>query len=311
MRRAARWGKSCAWVVLFSIQMSIALAQGPEPMYNSLDTAKTAKGVCCLRTVAIVGTVGTTATFIALDQAWYAQYDRTPFHFFDDSGEWFLMDKTGHAFNGFLLGEWGHATLLHCGASRRTARWVGGGIGMLLLTGVEVLDGTSAAWGFSSWDMVANATGTGLFIGQDLLWGEQRLRFKLSSHVTDYARLRPDLLGTSVPERVLKDYNGLTLWLSANLRSLSGKEGFPAWLNVAVGYGAEGFVNARPQDNRSITGMTPYRQFYLSPDIDLRRIRSRSKVVRTLLFMANSIKVPAPTLEFRSTGRIVGHWLYF
>lgn len=29
-------------------------------------------------------------------------------------------------------------------------------------------------WGFSNWDMVANVTGAGLFIGQDLGWGEQQ-----------------------------------------------------------------------------------------------------------------------------------------
>ena len=73
------------------------------------------------------------------------------------------------------------------------------------MTGVEVLDGTSSGWGFSGWDMVANTAGAGLFIGQDIGWGEQRLRLKLSSHLTDYAAMRPELLGEAPAERVLKD----------------------------------------------------------------------------------------------------------
>lgn len=299
----------CLSLVLLPVEL-VAM-EGGDTLLAGVDTLTARKGACCLRTVAIVGGVGTAGAYVVLDQAWYAQYDRTSFHWFDDSGEWYLMDKTGHTFNSYMLGEWGHAVLSHCGASPRTSRWVGGSIGLALLTGVEVLDGTSSGWGFSNWDMVANVTGAGLFIGQDLGWGEQRMRFKLSSHLTDYAAQRPDLLGTSVPERVLKDYNGLTLWLSGNVQSLTRSKGVPPWLNVAVGYGAEGFINARPEDNLDANGLMPYRQFYLAPDLDLRKIPCKSKLGRTLLFLLNSIKVPAPTLEIRSTGKVVGHWLYF
>lgn len=304
--RCMRW---CLLAVLLPVR--VAATEGGDTLRGVVDTLTARKSACCLRTVAIVGGVGAIGTYVALDQAWYAQYDRTPFHWFDDGGEWYLMDKTGHTFNSYMLGEWGHGVLSNCGASPAAARWAGGSIGLALLTGVEVLDGTSSGWGFSNWDMVANVAGAGLFIGQDLGWGEQRMRFKLSSHLTDYAAQRPDLLGTSVPERVLKDYNGLTLWLSGNLRSITRSPKLPAWLNVAVGYGAEGFINARPEENVDVHGLTPYRQFYLAPDLDLRRIPCKSKFGRTLLFLLNSIKVPAPTLEIQSTGKVVGHWLYF
>ena len=198
-----------------------------------------------------------------------------------------------------------------CIRDRATSRWVGGSVGLVFLTGIEILDGTSSGWGFSGWDMAANVSGAGLFIGQDLGWGEQRMRLKLSSHLTDYAAQREDLLGSTVPERVLKDYNGLTLWLSGNLQSLARSKSLPPWLNVAVGYGAEGFVAAQPEDNYALTGMEPYRQYFIAPDVDLTRLRCKSKLGRTLLFLLNSIKIPAPTLEIRSTGRVVGHWLYF
>lgn len=197
-----------------------------------------------------------------------------------------------------------------CGASRRTARWAGGTLGLVFLTGVELLDGTSAGWGFSWWDMAANVSGTALFIGQDAGWGEQRLVMKFSAHHTGYAAQRPDLLGTGTIERYLKDYNGQTIWLSANIdRFATGVS--PDWLNLAVGYGAEGMTSAETTDAEGLGAAEPYRQFYLSPDIDLTRIRTRSKFLRTTLFVLNSIKIPAPAIEFRSDGNVVGHWLYF
>lgn len=306
------------WRPVALISSSLLLLAVPACCVGQADTTGSSIGEktegrkrCCLRTIGGLAVVGASAAYVALDQAWYAQYDRSAFHGFNDGHEWLLLDKTGHIFSTYTLGEWGHAVLRHCGASARTARWAGGSIGLLFLTGVEVLDGTSSGWGFSGWDMAANTMGAGLFIGQDIAWGEQRMRLKFSSHLTDYAAMRPDLLGTGTAERILKDYNGLALWLSGNLGSLVRTERVPQWLNIAVGYGGEGLITAVPEDSEAILGVTPYRQFYLSPDIDLTRIRTRSRTLRTLLFVLNTIKVPAPALEFQSTGKVVGHWLYF
>lgn len=266
---------------------------------------------CCTRTIALGAGGAAAGAYAWLDQAWYAQYDRSPFHFFNDGDEWLQMDKTGHFFSAYMLGSWGNAAFRYCGASTAKSRWLGGSLGLAFLTGVEVLDGTSDGWGFSWWDMASNTAGAALFIGQDAVWGRQRVRPKLSAHLTDFASLRPELLGETVPDRILKDYNGLTLWISWNADLLVGEGRVPPWLNLAVGYGAEGLIEARPGSaSEASAGITPYRQFYLSPDIDLTRIRTRSKAVRTVLFLASSIKVPAPAIEF-SDGVWRGHWLYF
>jgi hypothetical protein len=196
--------------------------------------------------------------------------------------------------------------------SRKAAVWAGGSLGLAFLTGVELLDGTSAAWGFSWWDMTANVAGTGIFIGQELLWQEQRVRVKLSAHHTAYATQRPDLLGDGSIERYLKDYNGQTIWLSGNLDRFLPDRGFPQWLNLAVGYGATGMTTAFPVPR--IDGSPDpdrYRRFYLSPDIDLTRIPARSKALRTLFFVLNSIKLPAPALEITGRGELRGHWIQF
>ena len=241
-------------------------------------------------------------TLIQLDRAWYSQYDRGGFRFFDDGAEWQEMDKVGHGFSTYTVGVWGTALMRWCRFPEKTSVWVGGSVGLAYLTAVEVLDGTSKAWGFSGWDMAANVAGTGLFIGQELGWKEQRIRVKYSAHLTAYAPQRPDLLGEGLAERILKDYNGCTYWLSVNPNSF-GWKGFPRWLNVATGYGAEGMLGARDPG--------AWQQFYFAPDIDLTRIRTRSRFLRTVFLVIDCVKVPLPALEFNVGGKVRAHALYF
>ena len=306
---------SATLVGVLSVTLAVAQVPGPDGFstfsdHAALDTPKSAQGSCRTWTAAAAGGV-MLGTFALLDQAWYAKYDRSPLHSFDDVGEWLQMDKAGHMFSAYTLGGWGHAGWQRCGTSNREAIVIGGGLGFLFLTGVEVLDGTSSGWGFSWSDMAANAVGTGLFMGQQAGWGEQRIQVKLSAHPTSYADQRPDVLGEGLGERILKDYNGQTIWLSANLWSFQKASSLPEWLSVGFGYSAEGMISAFPQGAEHADIDERYRQYFLSPDIDLTRIRTKSKVLRTVLFVLNGVKVPMPALEFRSNGRVLAHGLYF
>ncbi|MBK8581429.1 MAG: DUF2279 domain-containing protein [Flavobacteriales bacterium] len=244
-----------------------------------------------------------TGSLIALDQTWYVGYERTAFHGFDDGNEWFQVDKLGHANSTYQLGRAGNAAFRWAGFNKRTSTWLGGSVGLLYLTGVEYLDGHSSAWGFSGWDMLANGAGTGLFIGQQLGWNEQRILLKWSAQPTDFAAQRPDVLGSTIPERLLKDYNGSTVWLSGNPNSF-GWKGMPTWLNFAVGLGADGMLHADGDPGA-------YRQWYLAPDIAFSRIPTKSKFLRTAFFLLDALKMPAPTLELHGNGGLRGHWLYF
>src|SRR5690606_29694126 len=87
--------------------------------------------------------------------------------------------------------------------------------------------------------------GTGFFIGQQLLWDQQRIAVKFSAHTTRFAQQRPDLLGEGLAERILKDYNGQTIWLSANIDRFAPSE-VPQWLNLAFGYSATGIAHMTP-----------------------------------------------------------------
>ena len=188
-------------------------------------------------------------------------------------------------------------------------------MGIGYLTVIEILDGFSSQWGFSPGDMTANTLGAGLFVGQQLAWKEQRIQLKWSYHQTKYAQYRPDLFGKNLDEQWVKDYNGQTYWLSANIKSFLKKESkFPAWLNLAFGYGAEGMTgaayNSTSYNGQASPPFQRYRQFYLSGDIDLSRIHTRSKTLHGILNALSFIKIPFPTLEF-SRGKIISRPLYF
>ena len=251
-------------------------------------------------------------TLVGLNQLWYKDYPQSNFHTLNDNNEWLQMDKMGHVFTSYQLGRLGANVLKWSGASKKHQLIYGATLGFGFLTTVEIFDGFSEEWGFSWGDMIANATGTGLYVGQELLWKEQRMILKYSFHQTQYASQRPDKLGEGFLEEVLKDYNGQTYWLSANLYSFFKGSKIPKWLNVAIGYGGDGMLSGHNEtvDNLFIT-QNPKRQFYLSLDVDLTKIQTNSHVLRTLFDIFNRIKIPFPAVEFNEKNGIKLHPVYF
>ena len=248
---------------------------------------------------------------------WYAGYEQSAFHFYNDNAEWLQMDKFGHAMSAYHVGLIGYEALRLAGLDEKKSLLYGAPLGFVFLSTVEVFDGLSSGWGFSWGDMTANALGTGLFMGQQALWHEQRISMKYSYHSTQFPQYRPDLLGSSLPERMLKDYNGQTIWLSFNVKSLflNKESKFPSWINLALGYSADGmtggFYNVNQHNGQAIPEFTRTRQFILSPDIDLTRIPVENKFLKTTLKVLSFIKIPMPALMLDTQGSFSAYWLYF
>ncbi|WP_308992107.1 DUF2279 domain-containing protein [Mariniflexile litorale] len=250
-------------------------------------------------------------TLLGLNQLWYADYERSKFHTINDNNEWLQMDKMGHVFTSYQMGKHGAQLLNWSGVSKKDQLIYGATLGFGFLTTVEILDGYSKEWGFSWGDILANASGTGLYIGQELLWNEQRISLKFSFHQTKYASQSPEKLGKGFLEQILKDYNGQTYWLSANLHSFFKEQSVPKWLNLAVGYGADGMFNGvKDVDNQLLTNLNRQRQFYLSLDVNLNNIETNSKLLKSVLDIFNMIKIPFPTIEFAKKG-CVFHLFYY
>jgi hypothetical protein len=117
----------------------------------------------------------TVGSIVGLDQLWYANAPRAPLHLHDDSRDWFQQDKFGHGFTSYAIGYYYTDLMRWAGFNRKTSIWAGGFMGSFYLLGIEMLDGFSAEWGFSLSDFAANTAGSVFFIGQELLWNEQRI----------------------------------------------------------------------------------------------------------------------------------------
>lgn len=266
----------------------------------------------------LVGSFTTAAyggSFLFLSTAWYKEYPRTGFHTFNDLGEWKQMDKIGHAWTTYHTGRITTELWRWAGVNEQTALALGTGSSLLYLFSIEYLDAHSADWGWSWADVGANVIGTSLYASQELAWKEQRIGLKFSSHrkrykANDLQERADDLFGQSFQGRLLKDYNAQTYWLSANIRSFFPQTTLPSWLNVSVGYGAEGMFGGYENIARDKNGLVTfdrrdvprYRQWYLAPDIDFTRIRTKSKFLKATFSALNVLKFPTPALQFSNGG---------
>ncbi len=262
-------------------------------------------------------------TLVLLNEAWYKNYPKSNFQFFNDWPEWQQVDKVGHTWSAYQLSRASFAGWRWTGIPEQKAVLTAGLSGFAFLTVIEVLDGFSVKWGWSWGDFGANALGSGLFIGQHLGWREQRVSFKFGFHRMTYSdpqlnERSDELFGSSLPERMLKDYNGQTYWFSANLKSFFKNSKLPPWLNVAVGYGASGMFGGReniwedPVTGASVdrSDIPRLRQWYLAPDIDFTRIKTNNKWLRSVFYVLNAFKLPAPTLVL-SNVKLVIHGFNF
>jgi uncharacterized protein YfiM (DUF2279 family) len=268
---------------------------------GQIDSSKSSKSKVLLWTGATY-----TVSLIALNELWYNDYDRSSFHFFDDNDEWLQMDKAGHAYSAYTLSKLSDEVFKLSSLNREKRLLWASASSLIFLSTIEVFDGYSSNWGFSWGDMIANTSGVGIYYIHERLWEQQLVRLKYSYHNTSYRKQRPETLGENTLEGAFKDYNGQSYWLSLNLNGLS-KSLNPEWLNLAIGYGGEQMVFARQSANSSIA----YRQYYIGLDVDLERIRTSKKWLKQCLKIANCIKFPLPTIEFREGKTPVYHLFYF
>lgn len=250
-------------------------------------------------------------SLIGLNSLWYSEYEKSEFHSFNDNNQWLLMDKVGHFYSTYTLSALTYPLYKTGGKGSKQALLYSGGASFLFLTTVEILDGYSENWGFSWGDFIANTGGIALFVGQQYYLDQQLLRIKYSYQNTEYRKLRPNTFGETTLQSAFKDYNGQTYWASLNLNSVCSKIE-PKWLNLAFGYGGQQMIFG----NTEITEFegdlySPYRQYYLSLDIDWEQIETNKKVVKWIFRVANCIKLPAPALQFSKDRSVVFHGLYF
>ncbi len=289
----------------------------PEPVTNSIPNKSR------IRLVTIGNIVGYGGIMAGLYSAWYKDYPQSGFHTFNDSREWLQVDKVGHLFSSYITSRASMELWRWTGIERKKRIWLGGMSGAVYLTVIETLDGFSEQWGWSWSDFATNVLGSGALVAQELAWDDQRLKFKFSFHSKEYSdpqlNMRTDeLFGKNFGTRMLKDYNGQTYWASINLKPFFKDSDLPEWLAIAFGYGAEGLFGGEENIGKDKNGNIIFdrrdiprtRQWFLAPDIDLKKIKTNKKAIRVALDMLSALKFPTPSLEY-SNGKFKVHAIHF
>jgi hypothetical protein len=258
--------------------------------------------------VAYLGSMG------YLQYVWYKDHERVPFEFYNDLNGYNQIDKFGHIYGAYMESYIGFHSFLWAGVSRKKAVLYGGSLGFFLQLPIEIWDGMYEGWGFSWSDVGANALGSLLFIGQELVFHEQIVKYKFTFSPSPYAPQANGYLGEGF-NQLFYDYNGHTYWLSAGINRLIKNEIIPEWVNFAIGYSAGGmfgeFENITQYRGVTIPETKRYRQFLFSFDIDFCKIPARNKNLKRLFNFMFMIKVPFPAIEINTKGQFKFHPLYY
>jgi len=297
------------WVFLFLFSTGLRAL----PQSDSLSVSNLEKEDKSLKKVLILNGAASVAVLSFLWVNWYGKESINKFHFNHDHQHFLQMDKMGHGFSTYYVSSLWASELKWAKVPKRKAAIYGTIASWASVSMIEVMDGFSHKWGFSPSDLAANSIGAGLFLGQELAWGEQRITAKWSYHKTIFPD-HSNRLGDEWQEWLF-DYNGQTYWLSFNINSFIKESRLPKILNLAIGYGAENMITDLPSAEEDLfnesRGTFRTRQFYIAPDLDLARIPTKSPFLRGLLKVVNAIKIPMPTVEFNREGGLKFHPIYF
>lgn len=270
---------------------------GQTKFFNSTDTLSK-KRVWIASGISAYTQIGSIS---ALYGVWYSQNANSTFHFFNDYGNWGNVDKYGHAYSSYQLSRTSGNLYRWTGMSHRNSAWVGFALGLSYQTTLEIFDGFSTGYGFSWGDVWFNILGSSLYLGQELTFKEQIFIPKFSYHPTSYAALRPNTLGSNHAERLLKDYNGQTYWLSFSPKSFLKSSKFPGWLCVSMGYGIDARIVGDKTSYLDANGNTYFSnpEFYVSLDVDFKNLPIKNKTLKKVLTSLNYLKIPAPALSLK------------
>ena len=288
-------------IVFFSIFLFITTGFG-QSKFNSFLKPSDTLNIQRRNSVIVFESIVFVGGIIQLNKIFDKDHFSTNCTFINDNSTCLQMDKAAHIFTSYQIGNMSYNLLNWAGVSKKNKLIYGAGMGFVFLTTAEVIDGFSKDSNASYGDIVANAGGTSLFVFQDLLWDEQRIVPKFSFHSSQFISSNIKTMKSQIES----EFDGQTFWLSANIQSFFKKSKVPKFLNIAIGYGVENLDNSTLNTN-----VEPYRQLFLSLDVDLTRIKTNSHVLKTLFSVFNTIKVPAPTIEFSRNNQLKWHFIYF
>lgn len=286
-------------VVAFFLLMQTIQAQHVD----SVRRAKN-KRITYLTTTLSMYSVGS----VVLYNTWYKPYNTGQFKTFNDQKEWLGMDKVGHFVTSWWISSFIRESAQMSDFGKNQAQWMSILYPTLFMTSIEVMDGFSDGWGFSKADLLTNFGGIAFSYLQSEVRVLNDFHFRYSWNPGEFSALRPNILGGNIPERMLKNYNEQTYWLSMPLHLVHNK--IPQWLCLSIGYGADGMLGARENvwqsDGKTydFSSVDRERQFSLSLDLDLSKFKVKGRAWKLFVSTFRWVKFPAPALHFNQNSGV-------
>jgi len=264
--------------------------------------------------IVLTGAYYATSMYV-LSKTWFKDKELVPFHIRNDNSGYMQVDKFGHMFGAYVYSYVGYHGLKKMGLTDSEALLYGGTLGFVMQTPIEIMDGIHKDHGFSWGDILANSIGSGLVLGQQLIFEEQIIKYKFSYWQSKYSKMSNGYLGTNTFNKIFKDYNGHTYWLSVPISKIFSEIGTPEWVNVALGYGAGGMFgeqyNITEYNGVEIPQTERFRRFVISLDIDWAKIQTDSQLLKTILAGLTFIKLPFPAIEYNTMNELRFHWIFY
>ncbi len=221
--------------------------------------------------------------------------DRTKWHTFND---WYNadlnVDKLGHMWGTQVYSNTAYHIFRWTNMSETASMWWASSLALVLQCEMEMTDAYYKLWGWSWWDVGANAVGAFWPTLQRSVPELQTVNLKMS--------YRPSQLITKRwVNYVLKDYDGFTYWLAFSVEDLlprAFKPWWPDWLGIAVGYGAANTVYAKgayntDKNNRGLGDQ----EWYIALDYDLRKLPGDTPFLKFLKEQFNMFHLPSPAVR--------------
>ncbi|HLP14967.1 MAG TPA: DUF2279 domain-containing protein [Bacteroidota bacterium] len=203
------------------------------------------------------------------------------------------VDKCGHFFTSYVYFHTFYDLMKWADYSEATAVWTALAVPAAHAISIELMDGY-AKYGFSSYDLAANALGMGYAFAQVKVPALRNFNFKWSYYPTG-AYSRPDQdWGLS------HDYSGHIYWMSVNMKNVL-PEGaaryWPKFLNLAVGYGASNVSYGDEPTNAR-------HKFAFSLDYNLSSFDIANDTWAMVVRLLDKFHYPAPGLRYISGEKV-------
>ncbi|MDP4219214.1 MAG: DUF2279 domain-containing protein [Bacteroidota bacterium] len=227
--------------------------------------------------------------------------EKVPFHFSNDPPYAMHNDKFGHAYYAATTADIIKLCYAEAGMERKTAAWIGFGSSLLAQTLVEIGDafhGSTAYYGFSPGDEVADILGSSFSLMKEYIPGLSRFDYKVGFWPSSAYK-------EGAYHTIIDDDESEFFWMSYQIYH-DLPEGFPKWLNIGIGYGVQNLLQVQSLPDRK--GTIPASQVYLGLDINLKGLPIEGKAWEIIAGLLDHFRIPFPALQVSPV--VKWYWLH-